>query len=317
MLKMKKEDTLKNYLGEERIKGLDNLYMLVEKSNINIDDKAYKDMINILIKYSFDEINYFYTYFIIRDILRRYYDVSYNIISRMSNHNSEEIYKMFEFINLYTENNLDFKISIIREFSKMGIIEERSLFEPIVSNLYKKLLQIFSVKYKKGYSKESEKLYVNSKLSTIQKKAKKITELVIQHNKNAFLINQDYFVKPTNSTMEIMCYLPDIVVDNEKDFKKLIDYLYKLFWESKAKSYVKNNELNFINNIRRYFYHDLEHGKSSDIKRKFKDVKDFYKSALGKNWPETAKDWQVVQEYIYDLLLSFLENVEIKEAVLA
>ena len=131
------------------------------------------------------------------------------------------------------------------------------------------------------------------------------------------MINQDYFVKPTISTMEIVCYLPDIIVDNEEDFKKLIDYLYKLFWETKARNYAQKKDLDFINNIRRYYYHDLEHGKNSDIKRKFNDVKEFYKSALGKNFPETAKDWQIVQEYIYDLLIEFLESIQINELIIA
>ncbi len=317
MLKMKKEDSLKNYLGENRIKDLEKLHEVVEKSNNDIDDKAYMDMINILIKYSCDELNYFYAYFIIKDILNRYYDLSYNIISKINIQKNEELYKMFEFINKYTKYNIEFKLSIIDEFSKIGIIEERSLFEPITHNLYKKLLQIFSVKYKKCYSKKSEELYASSRLSNIQKKADKITKLIVQHNKNSFLINQDYFVKPTISTMEIVCYLPDIIVDNEEDFKKLIDYLYKLFWETKARNYAQKKDLDFINNIRRYYYHDLEHGKNSDIKRKFNDVKEFYKSALGKNFPETAKDWQIVQEYIYDLLIEFLESIQINELIIA
>lgn len=315
MQKMKKEDALKNYLGEDRLKNLNKLYMLVEESNSKIDDKAYNDLLNTLVKYSFNEPNYFYTYFIIRDILRKYYDVSYNIISKISNQNSNDIYKMYEFINLYTEKNLDFKISIINEFLKIGIIEERTLFEPLTYNLYKKLLQVFSVKYKKGHSKDSKELYEQSKLGRIQKKAKQITTSIIKYNKDSNIINQDHFVKPTNSVLEIMCTLPDIVVDNEDDFKKLIDYLYKLFWESKARGYANNNELDFINNLRRYFYHDLDHGKNSDVKRKFRDVKEFYKSALGKNIPETAKDWQTVQEYIYDLLIDFLEKVEIRELI--
>ena len=311
MLKMKKEDTLKNYLGNDRIHDLNKLYTLVEKSNSTIDNKAYSEMLNLLINYSYDNLNYFYTYFVLKKILREYYDLSYNIISKISNQNNEDIYKMYKFINLYTKKNIDFKISIINEFLKIGIYEERSLFEPFSFNLYKKLLQIFSIKYKKGYTKESEELY-NQSLSSIQKKSKYIIQSIINLNKKSSLINQDHFVKPTNSVLEIMCSLPDIVVDNEADFKKFIDYLYKLFWESKAHKYSHNKELNFINNIRRYYYHDLEHGEKSDIKKKYKMVKDFFIESVGKNIPTTAKDWQNVQEHIYDLLIEFLNNIEIK-----
>ena len=316
MNKMRKEDALKNYLGEDRIQNLANLYNIVEKSKSIIDDKAYNDMFNILIKYSLDEPKYFYTYFILSDALRKYYDLSYNIISKISNQNNEEIFQMYEFINLYTRKNLDFKISIINEFVKMGIYEEKSLSEFTTFNLYKKLLQIFSIKYKKGYTRDSKELYEQSKLSIIQQKAKVITNSIIKHNNDSYLINQNHFVKPTNSVLEIMCSLPDIIVDNEEDFKKLIDYLYKLFWESNSRGYAKNNELDFINNIRRYYYHDLEHGKDSDVKKKFKLVKDFFKESTGKSIPTTAKEWQSIQEHIYDLLIEFLKNIEIKEPVL-
>ena len=94
-----------------------------------------------------------------------------------------------------------------------------------------------------------------------------------------------------------------------------MEYLYKMFWETKARGYALNKELDFINNIRNYFDHDLEHGKNSDIRAKFRFVGEFYKSAIGKKVPENAKDWQGVQEKVYDLLISFLDNVVIEENV--
>lgn len=312
MLNMTKEDSLRNYLGKERIQNLKKLYILVQENNLEIDDKAYNNMLEILNKYSSAKKNYFYTYFITKNILEKYCDLSYNVISKITILKNVELYKMLDFINEYTKFNLDFKISIVDEFSKIGIIEERALFKPISSDLYKKLLQIFSIKYKKGYTKESRDLYEQSKLSTIQKKSKYITKTIISYNKNSYLVNQEHFIKPTNSVLEIMCSLSDIIVDNEDDFKKFIDYLYKLFWENNVKNYAKNKELDFINNIRRYYYHDLEHGKNTDVKKKFKHVKDFYIESINKSIPKTAKDWQNIQEHIYDLLIEFLEKIEIK-----
>lgn len=315
MLKMKKEDVLRKYLGEERLRELNNLYVTIEKSDIEIDDKAYNDMINLLIKYCTLEPERFYIYFIFRDILKKYYDLSCKLISKITNYESKEVYDIYKFINIYTENNLNYKLSIINEFMHFGIIEERASFDFNSYDFYKKLLQILSIKYKKGYDKDSVELYKQSKLSIIQGKAKDITQKVIKYNKDSYLINQEYFVKPTNSVMEIMCSLPDIIVDNEEDFKELIDYLYKLLWESKARGYAKNNELDFINNIRRYYYHDLEHGKDSEVKKKFMLVRNFYKESTGKNIPLTAKDWQNAQEHIYDLIIDFLENVRINELI--
>ena len=315
MNKMKKEDSLRNYLGKDRVDSLTKLYNIVQSSLSITDDKAYKDMIAILYNYSFDDPKQFYIYLIIKEFLKKYYDLSYNLISKMSYKNNDNLYQMYDFINLYTKQNLDFKISIINEFEKIGIYEERSFHEPISFNFYKKLLQIFSVIYKKGYSKASEELYEQSKISIIQKKAKKITNRIIKLNNDCYLINQKHFVKPTNSVLEIMCSLSDIIVDNEDDFKKLIDYLYKLFWESKSRDYANNKELDFVNNIRRYYYHDLEHGKESDIKKKFKFVKDFFNESIGKSIPNSAKDWQSVQEHIYDLLIDFVDNIVINEMI--
>ena len=129
------------------------------------------------------------------------------------------------------------------------------------------------------------------------------------------LVNQIEVVKPTTNSMEIVSCLPDFVVDNETDFKKLIDWLYKLFWDNgqKIKSYAKNKELDIINAIRKYYYHDIEHGEIKRIKVKYDDVKKVFKEACQKNIPENAKDWQKIQEFIYDKLIQFLSCVEIKE----
>ena len=37
--------------------------------------------------------------------------------------------------------------------------------------------------------------------------------------------------------------------------------------------------------------------------------------ACGKSIPETAKEWQKVQEYIYDKLLIFLDEIKVTEDV--
>lgn len=315
MVKTNKKVALKKYLGEKRLETLDKLCDFVEKSDNEIDNVAYKNMLNTLLKYSIDETNYYYARFMVKEILKRYYDISYKIILKMSYYNTEELFKMYEFINSYTEKNIDFKILIINEFKKFGIIEERSLFEPTSYNLYKKLLQVLSVIYKKDHKKDSEELYKNSRLNNIQVKGKKLAKKIVELNHRSYLINEVPIVKPTITTMDIVCNLPDIIVDNEEDLKKIIDSLYKMFWENKIKDYSKNGELNFINNLRRYFFHDLEHDRKSKTIQKIKLVKNFYKSALGKSIPETAKDWQTIQEHIYDLLLDFLENIEIKELI--
>ena len=84
MLNMTKEDSLRNYLGKERIQNLKKLYILVQENNLEIDDKAYNNMLEILNKYSSAKKNYFYTYFITKNILEKYCDLSYNVISKIT-----------------------------------------------------------------------------------------------------------------------------------------------------------------------------------------------------------------------------------------
>ena len=61
------------------------------------------------------------------------------------------------------------------------------------------------------------------------------------------------------------------------------------------------------------FFHDLDHGKEKDYKKKVNRVGEIYKNACGKRVPENSKDWQKIQIYIYDLLIKFLENISLDE----
>ena len=228
---------------------------------------------------------------------------------------SKTIYDISNFISLYTENNLKYKYYVIDEFKKFGIIEERNYQDKKEINAFKKILQVLSVTYRKDNKNSPHKIYNNSNTNIINQKAKKIVNLIIELNKKSKLINQIEVVKPTNSTMETLCVLPDIVVDNENDFKQLIDKLFKLLWvnNQKIRVYDKNKELSFINSLRTYYYHDIDHGKEKDIRKKFINVKNIYKKACGKVIIETSKDWQKLQIYVYDQLIIFLSNVDIEE----
>lgn len=112
--------------------------------------------------------------------------------------------------------------------------------------------------------------------------------------------------------MEACFKLSDIVTDNENQFKELVNHLYKLFWENKEFiKYNKNSELDFVNDLRKYFFHDLDYGKN--YKKKINRVGEIYKMTCGKRVPENSKDWQKVQSYVYELLIIFLENISLSE----
>lgn len=311
MFKFKKKDNIINYLGKERFNTLIKYKEIVEASHSDLDDKMYHDMLLLIYKYSTFDVNDFASYKILRESIRNYYDVSIHLLSKINKDDNDNAYQVYKFINEYTKINMNYKLYMIEEFKQNNeIYEEKKEPQFMLNNSYTKLLQILSVKYKNGYKKESEEVYNNSNLKTIQEKAKKITGLINKINKKVLLIEQKKFVKPTVNVLDIMCTLPDTIVNNEEEFQKLVNSLYELLWENEARTYATNHELDFISDIRRYYYHDLEHGKEKDYKKKYELVHQFYLDAISKDIPSSAKEWQKVQEYMYDLIISFLEKID-------
>ena len=178
-------------------------------------------------------------------------------------------------------------------------------------------MQVLSVIYRKDLHINSEEVYKKSKVNALSEKAKKIVDYIIELNKCSLRVNQYYLFDTTNTLVEFAASLSNIIVDNEDDFKVLISYLYKVFWDNgqKIRNYANNGELNFINNLRNFYFHDIEHGTSSEVRKKYRRVKKFFMEACGKSIPETAKEWQKVQEYIYDKLLIFLDEIKVTEDV--
>lgn len=283
------------------------------------DKNTYKEMSSIITKCNkYIKNKNIIEQTVIRDFAKQYINVSRKFIINKDIKNNKEIKDVYKYVNYYTKKNLEYKILITEGMSEFKYFEKLSKLNLESPSIYKKLLQVLSIKYKKGYKKDTKELYENSKANQIQQKAKTIMENIIKLNKESYLINQEHLIKPTNNILEAIFYLPDIVVDNEDDLKKVIDYLYKMFWENnEIRKYSKNNELNIINDLRRYFYHDLEHGEEKSVKKKYINVKDIYNAGCGKTIPKTAKDWQNIQEYVYDKIQEFINvlNIETKEVV--
>ena len=296
-------------------KTMNNMFELVNSTqNIN-DDQMYKLVYNTLSKYSEVLKKYYINTLQINDFLEQYVEISYKLINKYNKTNNEKIQTINKFINMYVNDNLDYKYYIFKEFLDVGIIEERKHKEQYKINNFKKVLQVLSSIYKESNNNSPEVTFEKSKVNEIQQKAKKIVTYIIELNKKSNLENQVELIKPTTTAMEITFSLPDIIIDNEEDFKKLVSNLYKLFWDNsqKIRGYALNNELSFINDLRTYYYHDIDHGDAKTIRKKYRRVKALYKDSCGKTNPETARDWQKVQEHIYDRLISFLEEIKITE----
>lgn len=303
------------FLGNDVLNKLETLSKFVDSTNDKYDNIIYKNLVKTINLYSDVLSDNFYGTYSLIVFLENYINITNSLVSKYSKNKIENIILLNKFIELYAKENLEFKIYITKEFKQNIFFEEIINTEPILVNSFKKLSQVLSSVFKEKNTSSPAEIYERSKMNSIQKKAKKIVTDVIDLNKKANVICQKDLVKPTTAVMEVINSLPDLIVDNEGDFRILIDWLYKMFWDGsqEIRNYDKNNELKFINSLRRYFFHDLDHGKEVDIRKKFKDVKDIYISGCGKSIPECAKDWQNVQAYIYDRLIAFLENVKIDE----
>lgn len=305
---------LKELLSEDSYKNLLQLMELVQDTNLEADNNVFDKMVTLLLKYSSKKIDYYLEDIIIHEMFSKYIDVSNKIISKMTFNNDQKLLNIYNYFCLFTEDNLNYKISVINEFKKLEIIEERFICNYHFENPFKKLLQVLSCVYRKDTNLDAKTIYEKSNSCVLHQKAKKIVNIILKLNKETELLNQKFLVKPTNGILEACCLLPDIIADDEEKFKEIVNYLYKIFWENKEfKKYAENGEIDFVNDIRIFFYHDLDHGKETDYRKKVNKVGSFYELACGKRVPKSSKDWQKIQECMYDRLTAFLEKIEISD----
>lgn len=289
----------------------------VDKSNNIIDDEMYFNVEKNLKLFKEKLNQYCFKIYGMYSFTEQYIELTSRLLVKYNKEQNRNIYDVNMFITLYFHDNIKYQEKIVNEFYKFGLIEERSLYNKYFGNSLKKISQVLSTVYRKDNTSDSKTIYEKSQVNAISEKAKKITDYIIELNKRSLRINQCYLFDTTNTLLEIAVSLPNIIVDNEDDFKNLMEGLYKVFWDNnqKIKDYDLNDELNFVNWLRCFYCHDIEHGSASEVRKKHKRVKQIFKDACGKSIPETAKEWQKVQVYVYDRLIAFLENVEIVENV--
>ena len=314
MKKKKNANDIIVYSFNDKLSSLKNY---INYSENVIDDEIYINMENIVLKYSDIFKQYYSSSYSLYIFMEQYIDLTSKLLIKYNREQNSNIYDINNFINIYVEENLEYQKNIFKEFYKFDLIEERSYYNKYFINSLKKVMQVLSVIYRKDLHINSEEVYKKSKVNTLSEKAKKIVDFIIELNKSSLRINQYYLFDTTNTLVEFAASLSNIIVDNEDDFKVLISYLYKVFWDNgqKIRNYANNDELNFINNLRNFYFHDIEHGTGSEVRKKYRRVKKFFMEACGKSIPETAKEWQKVQEYIYDKLLIFLDEIKVTEDV--
>ena len=122
------------------------------------------------------------------------------------------------------------------------------------------------------------------------------------------------------STSKIMLATHEIAIPKDKTgFENLVKNLFILFYEGSG--YGKRLPLELdedriiqkIKELRNHFEHDREHGKDTDVKRKFERVGDIYAYFIGKRFPSSQEDWvdagYVLIQKLVDLSGRILESL--------
>ncbi len=250
-------------------------------------------------------------------MILNYIDFQNNLISKIDYINIEKMSVLQNFYSNIATDVFYFQSNTFDSFKKIGVIEQRALSsgfkEAIDSNLYGKIAQSISNTYKSESKIEPEEVFDNSLVSNIYSNAKSIINNILQVNKLSQLKGECIF-KPTPEMMNICVNFPTIITDNEEKFKSIIDWLYKSFWENRDRiiPLTSTDSIKFIDNLRKYFFHDLEHSYDGKAKKKYLNVGNFFNSIIGKSYPSNGKEWQQVQNHIYTILGQTLEEIKTK-----
>ncbi|MEO8232921.1 MAG: DUF262 domain-containing protein [Ignavibacteriota bacterium] len=125
-------------------------------------------------------------------------------------------------------------------------------------------------------------------------------------------------------TNELFISLPRIgnTINSKEDYKNFIDSTYKIFYEGSGSlkripdSFKKDNSIFFdIKHLRTDIYHDIEHGKNSDVQKKKKIISNIYYKYTSKKTLNSLKvtEYRMIQSKmlikINSELVSILESL--------
>lgn len=153
-----------------------------------------------------------------------------------------------------------------------------------------------------------------------------ITEMGKRIVENAMAINQlcedknrDKFFKPTDKLITGAVEIATITCTSRDELGKIIDALYFLLYENLERvkkvvtdSAVRNEDIYdcvfAVKSIRTDFRHDFEHGKETAIKKKRKEINDYYKKYCGKI-PLKQKEFTLLQKNLFKDILALEEHL--------
>lgn len=106
-----------------------------------------------------------------------------------------------------------------------------------------------------------------------------------------------------------------IIPKNEDEFKNFISHLYIIFYEGSGDGRrippktANRDVVSKIKAYRTYYFHDIEHGKEKDVKRKYQRIRQINVSLIGKEVPTQEEDWNTLGIKLVKELSSLLSNL--------
>lgn len=182
-----------------------------------------------------------------------------------------------------------------------------------------KIPQYIGYTNRKGIHITPEEGLEKSILVEITEMGKLIVENAMTINQLCEDKNRDKFFRPTDKLVTGAVEIATITCTSKDELGKMIDALYFLLYENLERikkvvtdSAVRNESVYecifAVKSIRTDFRHDFEHGKETAIKKKRKEINDYYKKYCGKI-PLKQKDYSLLQKNLFKDILALEEHL--------
>lgn len=187
--------------------------------------------------------------------------------------------------------------------------------------ILRRRLASFEPKFKEylDLEEKDEEVIDLQKKDNIKQLTDDLIELITQLNKSYSVKNSEDLFKMTSESLKCISIVSTPVTSKD-DFSKFIDSMYKLIYEGSGSlkripgKFIKDESsiLFDIKHLRTDFYHDVEHGKESDIKKKKKMIASIYKKYAGTNTIDEIDEAKLTlfQKEILDKTKNLLDKIK-------
>ncbi len=146
-----------------------------------------------------------------------------------------------------------------------------------------------------------------------------VLALILLINQQCAARGEAEIFKPTNQLIRALVALPNLITVSRDLFAQFIDYLYFIIYEAAGKDnlrfldLVQSAVVEPVWKIKHFrnldFRHDVEHGKTRDIKKKQLELGQEYCQLLGVPIPRTRRDFRNAQLVLLNQVKAMLRHI--------